>query len=499
MMPLGISIALVSPLVLAATACTGAGPQPPKPTTTHAKQTPTPGPTPAVAYKGKWHTAREVPGTAALNKGGNGQGIAISCPAAGDCSAAGAYYNAAGRQQPFLVSEVNGRWRTATQVPGLAALGNGAGSIIWSVSCASAGYCGAAGSFTVGSQPAYVVNEVNGHWQAAMAVPGLAALSQGLASNSRINSVSCASEGNCSAGGEYAGSGLQQAFVVNEVNGHWHAAIPVPGIQALNTGRTASVYSVSCAAPGDCTAGGTYMQNGLGQQTFVVSEVNGSWHTAKLVPGSGALNKGGGGVISSVSCTAPGTCSAGGSYNNAAGSSQALVVRQVNGVWHAAIEVPGTARLNKGGNATVNQVSCTSAGNCTAVGAYADGPFPHQQAFVVREVNGVWHKAFVLPGTKALNKGGNATAKSISCGSAVTCGVAGTYTDGSGHSQSFVASEMNGIWRAATKVPGLKALNRGGSTPDVGVVSCGAAGNCSAVGGYTDGSKHPQAFVVSAS
>src|SRR5215471_10900534 len=99
---------------------------------------------------------------------------------------------------------------------------------------------------------------------------------------------------------------------------------------------------------------------------------------------------------------APGNCGAGGSYNDASGASQALVVSQVNGVWGAAIEVPGTNTLNKGGNATVNKVSCPSAGNCTAVGAFAVGPYPRQQAFVVSEVNGTWGTAVVLPGTKAL-------------------------------------------------------------------------------------------------
>jgi hypothetical protein len=328
-------------------------------------------------------------------------------------------------------------------------------------------------------------------------VPGLAALNNGSA---QVNSVSCASAGNCTAGGEYTDtSGAQQAFVVDEANGHWQSAIEVPGTQFPNTGRTASVNSVSCAAPGNCSAGGSYMQNGLGQQAYVTSEVNGTWQTAELVPGSANLNKGGGGVITSVSCTAPGNCGAGGSYNDASGASQALVVSQVNGVWRPAIEVPGTKALNKGGNATVNQVSCPSAGNCTAVGAFATGPYPRQQAFVVSEVNGTWRTAVVLPGTKALNYGGSATAHSVSCASPVSCFAAGTYTDRSGHTQAFVAAEMNGTWRKATGAPGSAALNRDGSTPDLAEVSCGAAGNCSAVGGYTDASHHHQAFVISAS
>jgi hypothetical protein len=491
-----VSTAVISLLMLVLAACTGAGPQ----TSSAGKQTsgarvPAPGGSPAVAYKGIWHTALEIPGTAALNEGGNAQGVSISCPSAGNCTATGGYYDASGAEQPFVVSEVNGGWRSATQLPGIAALGTGA--LIWSVSCASAGNCGAGGSFTFGSQRAFVVSEVNGTWSPVVMVPGMAALGDGKA---QVNSVSCASAGNCSAGGEFTDTtGAQQAFVVDEVNGHWQDAIEVPGTLMLNTGRTAWVSSVSCAAPGNCIAGGSYLQNGLGQQAFTASEVNGAWHTAELVPGSAKLNKGGGGVITSVACTAPGNCGAGGSYNDAAGASQALVVTQVNGVWRSAIEVPGSQALNKGGNATVNKVSCPSAGNCTAVGAFAVGPFPRQQAFVVREVNGTWGTAVVLPGTEALNEGVSATAKSVSCASPVSCVAAGTYTDRSGHTQAFVAAEMNGTWRKAIEAPGGAALNRGGSTPDAADVSCGAAGNCSVVSGYTDASRHHQAFVISAS
>ncbi len=63
---------------------------------------------------------------------------------------------------------------------------------------------------------------------------------------------------------------------------------------------------------------------------------------------------------------------------------QAFVVSQVNGAWHTAIQVPSTATLNTGGNAFVQSVSCASAGNCSAGGGYTDSS-GHTQAFVVTE------------------------------------------------------------------------------------------------------------------
>jgi hypothetical protein len=116
----------------------------------------------------------------------------------------------------------------------------------------------------------------------------------------------------------------------------------------------------------------------------VVSEVNGTWRTAIEVPGTATLSQGRGAWLDSVSCASAGNCSAGGWYNVGSGHQQAFVVNEVNGTWRTAIEVPGTASLNQGGNAQVASVSCASAGNCSAGGGYMDSS-GHRQAFVVRE------------------------------------------------------------------------------------------------------------------
>jgi hypothetical protein len=121
-----------------------------------------------------------------------------------------------------------------------------------------------------------------------------------------------------------------------------------------------------------------------GLQAFVVSKVNGTWHTAIEVPGTATLNKYGLARVLSVSCALAGNCSAGGLYTDNEGRSQAFVVSGVNGAWHAAIEVPGTAALNTGFGGQVNSVSCGAAGNCSAGGYYSDKSGRHH-AFIVSE------------------------------------------------------------------------------------------------------------------
>jgi hypothetical protein len=68
-------------------------------------------------------------------------------------------------------------------------------------------------------------------WGKAGQVPGLAALAG--AGDSGLNTLSCASPGNCSAGGFYQQTSRSEAFVVSQVHGRWTKAETVPGIVAL--------------------------------------------------------------------------------------------------------------------------------------------------------------------------------------------------------------------------------------------------------------------------
>jgi hypothetical protein len=314
--------------------------------------------------------------------------------------------------------------------------------------------------------------------------------------SAELLSVSCASAGKCAAGGFYRdGSGHLQAFVVSGRNSSWGTAIEVPGSGTLNAGGFAQVDSVSCASAGKCAAGGFYRDGSGHLQAFVVSGRNSSWGTAIEVPGSGTLNAGGFAQVNSVSCASAGKCAAGGSYADGSGHRQAFVVSEKNSSWGTAIEVPGLGSLNKGGGALLTSVSCASAGKCAAGGTYLDGS-GHGQAFVVSGRNGTWGTAIEVPGSGTLNAGGAASVTSVSCRSAGNCAAGGIYRDGSFHLQAFVVSGRNGTWGTAIEVPGSGTLNAGGKA-EVTSVSCASAGNCAAGGFYVDGSGNFQAFVVS--
>jgi hypothetical protein len=90
--------------------------------------------------------------------------------------------------------------------------------------------------------------------------------------NAFLDSVSCASAGNCSAGGYYNdSSGNGEAFVAGQVRGRWGTAEEVPGTATLNANGDAAVLAVWCASAGNCSAGGFYADSSERFQAFVVS------------------------------------------------------------------------------------------------------------------------------------------------------------------------------------------------------------------------------------
>jgi hypothetical protein len=379
-------------------------------------------------------------------------------------------------------------------VPGALVLNLGGSAEVTSISCTEWKTCSAGGYYRDGSgyQP-FVANESMGSWGKALTVPGAAALNVGHIG--RVTSISCASPGNCSAGGYYSdGKGGYQAFVVNQASGSWHNAVKVPGTTGLNAGKDARVTSVSCAGPSSCAAGGYFIDGKGRHQVFVVNETKRVWGKAIMVPGTAALNAGGNASLTSVSCGSPGNCSAGGAYYSG-GAFQAFVVHEKTGTWGKAIKVPGTTALNVGANAQVTSVSCASAKSCAAGGTYRDGSH-NTQSFVLSGTPGptgnwVWGKAMIVPGTAAaLHVAGFAKLTSISCCS-TGCSAVGQYSGPHGN-QAFVVSTsyLVGGWGDATEVPGIAGL---AGTSSVIAISCVGDGNCAITGSDNTG---PGAFTA---
>ena len=447
---------------------------------------------PAIVGASTWQPAIKVPGTAFLNAGGNAGVNSVSCASPGNCAAGGVYADAARHGQAFVANEVNGTWEKAQEVPGTATLNALGVAGLSSVSCTSAGNCSAGGFYkdAAGQFQAFVVTETSRTWHAAMQVPGLAALEAG--GRSTVIAVSCTSKGNCAAAGNYVTGSLTGGggYVVSEVNGRWHDARAVQG----PSGHGSNITSLSCGATGDCAIGGSYSTSPGHGTAFVDRESGGTWHGDIQVPGLATLNTGDVAEVFSLSCPSAGTCLAGGTYQPSADHQDVFVVSEVKGAWQRAEEALGTATLNKGADDDITSVSCATAGNC-ALGGFIENGGAFGQAFVASQSNGTWHNAREVPGIALLDNGQGSGIGSVSCGSPGNCSAGGQYVRAVNGDEAFVVNEVNGTWRAAAEVPGTDALNKGGDAA-VNSVSCVSAGSCAAGGYYRGSAGLAQAFVA---
>jgi hypothetical protein len=448
---------------------------------------------------GTWNNAIEVPGSTVLNTGGNAGIVAISCTSTGNCGAGGSYVDGATHFQAFVVSEVNGTWGNAIEVPGTAALNVGGSATVNSISCTSDGNCAVGGSYTDGSNDVqgFVVNETGGTWGTASEVidPTEVPSVNGFG----VASVSCGAPKSCSAVGlDVAVGGEPVGFALSETNGTWSDATEYPMPATLGSGGT-ELNSVSCASLGNCSALGdevyadASVHGGLAYIPFTLDEANGAWQSINLIPGMATLNVGLVAAADTISCTSSGNCSAGGNYTDGLGNAQAFVVDEAGGTWGSVDEVPGTAALNVSG-AIVNSISCTSPGDCGASGLYTTSSLTED--FVVSETSGTWGSAVEVPGSTSLFVGGAAVSLNpISCSSTGNCSSGGSYVDTLGNYQAYVVTEKAGAWGDAIELPGSGALNTAGGGV-VTAISCSADSGCGVGGYYQTGTTTFQGLVT---
>ena len=453
-----------------------------------------PPPPPSGPASPAWGHAEQAPGIATLDHTGAGSLSAVACPAKGACTAGGFYSDGATKeQQGFVIDEASGLWGAAQDVPLVPQLNNGSADVL-AVACLAAGECGAGGFYRDATGlEAFIGSEVGGTWDGSIELPGSGG-------DAQIDAEACPAFARCVIGG-YIGdtAGNRQPFVDEQSAGTWPTATPVPG--NLNKGSFGEVTSISCTSLGTCAASGFYADAKGGRQAFVVTQAHGNWGPMQEVAGS--LNKGEMAQVNQVSCgVSPKlasiiTCAAVGFYTTSTGHEQAFTATMANGKWGPAVQVPGSAALNKGGFALLNRVSCPTAGNCSAGGTYAASA-TSTQAFVVTEKNGIWGKAIEVPGSATLNTGNNIFVSAVSCVSPGKCSITGDFHTKTHSEGVWVASQKGGTWGSAGTIPGLSGLATGGQA-EVNGLSCATSGSCGLVGDYITMTGSQQPFVVNGS
>ena len=262
--------------------------------------------------------------------------------------------------------------------------------------------------------------------------------------------------------------------------GTWSA-----GVQAslpANAGTNPQVFlsSVSCASAGNCSAVGDYDDNAGDGYSVLLDENSGTWDAGveASLPANAASNPPDSGM-GPVSCTSAGNCTAAGSYADTSQNYQAMMLDESSGTWAPAVEAPLPANAASNPYADPTSMSCPSVGNCTAVGTYTDATGA-QQGVVYDETSGTWTaEEAPLPADAASNP--QVFLPSVSCASAGNCSAVGTYYDSAGAEVVLALDENSGTW--ATGVLTSTPPNAG-TIFNVFDVSSASAGNCDGVGAY---------------
>lgn len=254
----------------------------------------------AIQRHGTWRRAFPVPGLTALTQPGDTSFIGeLSCPSPGNCTATG-QYGSLGVWAGFTVTEKHGIWGNAQPVPG--------GSVIYALSCHSPDNCAAAWPGP-GSPGLYINTQTNGIWGTPQLLPGTAQLN-----GPEVEQIRCPAAGQCTVLGQTTtfspGHDTLQPFVVVQKNGTWQNAQRIAG---TGNGNLSATFSLSCPTAGNCALGGTIPAHGGWQAAFAAEE-NSTWGRARLLPGVLALDHGRSSRIEAVSCPVLHRCIAVGTF-----------------------------------------------------------------------------------------------------------------------------------------------------------------------------------------
>jgi hypothetical protein len=416
--------------------------------------------------------------------------VSVSCASAGNCAAVGDYTDSSGDIQGLLLTETSGTWATGIEAALPAGAAANPAALVSSVSCASPGTCTAVGYYTdsSGNRQGLLLDETASTWAAGAQAP----LPTNGASLEQMDSVSCASAGNCTAVGDYldTSNGLD-GLLLTETSGTWAAAeapLPAGALQG-----SVALTSVSCASAGNCSAVGFYSDTSGNTQGLLLSETSGTWAAAQAaLPANAGPTPSA--SLASVSCASAGNCTAVGSYATNS-NLQGLLLDETSGTWANGVQAPlpaNGASLRQSGS-----VSCVSAGNCTAVGSYADSS-GNAQGLLLTETSGTWAAAeAALPANAGSDPGVGLA--SVSCVSAGNCTAVGNYADNSFHEQGLLVDESSGTWATGVEAPLPANAGWNPNSVDLPSVSCASAGNCTAVGWYTDTSGSRQGLLLTQS
>jgi hypothetical protein len=387
----------------------------------------------------------------------------VECPARNHCVGIGGHY---------VLVEHSGKWR-AVNVPQPPHLGTGTPIFLLSLACPAVDRCVAAG--VRGEQRAIVLTQSGRTWRSAVVIPppdpepGSGFVGPAVPT---LRTVSCGAAGDCAAVGYYYGSDLTtHALLVDQQGGTWGAGIdvqlPPDAATAALEATGGFLSSVACPSAGNCAAVGTYTtkdQDGVTYDAYpwALDETGGSWAAQGQrlqLPADAATTRDSRAAglespflgFSGLSCPSAGNCTAVGAYVDRHSASQGVFFTERNGTWSQGIKAPVPAGAIPISDAQelddpMGSISCAAPGNCAAIGWYFASTSLILHGRLLVERHGRWTASgLALPaGAHARS---DAYLTSVECRPPGDCVAVGYYGPrDNAHTHGLVIREQGGRW-----------------------------------------------------
>ncbi|HEU4682194.1 MAG TPA: S8 family serine peptidase, partial [Gemmatimonadales bacterium] len=373
----------------------------------------------------------------------------VSCVSATSCFAVGTRQDAPGSSA--IAAQWNGSSWSMSVVSAPAGLIN---NTLYSVSCTSAASCTAVGGGFLKSAGEKCVEEGKGGFEPCPeSSPGIVGRWNGTSWTSqqrplRAADVSCVTGAGCMAIGSSGGEWWNESAWAPE---------PTAAVE-----ESAALKGVSCDGGMGCVAVGA--RNAT--QTLAEHAMP-EWANRVAGPPLGAPTT----FLADASCVAPEDCFAVGSSVNLSGTRVTLAKRGGgSGSW-SQLTTPNPAGATE---SYLEDISCTSAVACTAVGRY------RSSSGTILSLAERWNgTSWSIQATPNPVGGTGVRLEGVSCSSATACTAVGRYTDSSGNGATL-AERWNGTEWTIQSTP-----NPGPRSSFLHDVSCRSASDCWAVGGIS--------------
>ena len=408
----------------------------------------------------------------------------VSCSSPGNCTAAGGVYSAEGSFVPMTQTSTNGVWAPSV-LANVTGISSDSGSGFFnSISCSAPGYCTAAGYYNL---LAITSTSTNGVWAPAVeAVFSSDTVRNSFGPTDEFSSISCSSPGNCTAVGQFQSDKNIYPMTATSTNGVWGLVTAVDFPQWRDDPINTAYSQVSCSSAGNCTATG-YYEGSTESLSFTSTSTNGVWGGVEVLYNT---------KITSLSCTAPGYCTAAGSLQFDSREA-AMTMTQTDGVWAEREMVyidPAVQPTAINRSSYLKAISCTAPGDCTAVGTYVD-PNNKNQFLGTTSTRGLWSPVALSPSRDSLgNPIGESFFSAVSCTSPGNCMAGGRVENGS-QGDAATITQAGGVWG-----PVVRARFGSNVTPTpstFGAISCGGPNSCTAAGTYYPGGMTVGAMTMS--